>query len=63
MDADSTFAKKSCMTEKRKPGRPAKPADQKTKPHTIRLTAAERELMLKAGMAEFRKWLQGTAKA
>lgn len=48
------------MTEKRKPGRPAKPADQKTKPHSIRLTEAERERLRKVGIAEFRKWLRGT---
>lgn len=46
---------------KPKQGRPPKPADQKTKPHSIRLTAAERELLNKAGIAEFRKWLQSTA--
>ena len=50
------------MIDKPKQGRPPKPADQKTKPHSIRLTAAERELLNKAGIAEFRKWLRSTAK-
>lgn len=51
------------MPDKLKPkqGRPPKPADQQTKPYSIRLTEAEIVKLKAIGMDRFRAWLRRTS--
>lgn len=48
------------MTDKPKQGRPPKPADQQTKPYSIRLTEAEIVKLKAIGMDRLRAWLRRT---
>jgi len=48
------------MTTKPKQGRPPKPADQQTKPYSIRLTEAEIVKLKAIGMDRLRAWLRRT---
>lgn len=48
------------MTDKPKQGRPPKPADQQTKPYSIRLTDAEILKLKEIGMDRLRAWLRRT---
>ena len=58
--ADKTFVMRSEKSEPDKPtrGRPAKPADQQTKPYSIRLTDAEIIKLKAIGMPKLRAWIR-----
>jgi len=45
------------MTAKPTRGRPAKPADQQTKPYSVRLTAARIEKLKAIGSARLNAWI------
>ena len=46
------------MTDKPKQGRPPKPADQQTKPYSVRLTDAEIIKLKAIGMPKLRAWIR-----
>ena len=47
-------------TDKPKKGRPPKPADQQTKPYSVRLTDAEINKLKLIGVGRLRAWLMRT---
>ena len=60
LDVDSYAAKRNSMTDKPKQGRPPKPADQQTKPYSVRLTDAEIAKLKAIGSERLRAWIRRT---